>query len=209
MSGTPGKIVADGYDAIAEHYAQWTSSSLVRLQWLDLLKQRLPQSARILDLGCGAAMPIASQLCDLGHQYTGVDGSQRQIALARVNAPRGRFIVADMTTVEFEAASFDAVTAFYSITHIPRDRHPELLKRVHGWLKPNGILLASLGHDDTPSWTGEWLGTIMHFSHFDAATNRGLVEQAGFAIETDATIGETEDGRLVKFLWVIARKASR
>jgi hypothetical protein len=40
-----------------------------------------------------------------------------------------------MTTIEFPARAFDAVSAFYSITHVPRDEHARLLQKIAGWLR--------------------------------------------------------------------------
>jgi SAM-dependent methyltransferase len=208
MDSDPKKLVASGYDAIAETYLRWTAASPIRRHWLDALIAVLPAKAHILDLGCGAGVPVARQLSDQGFAVHGVDASERQIALARENAPRADFTRADMTTVEFEPIAFDAVTAFYSITHVPREEHPALLRRLWGWLKPGGLLLVSLGCDDSPAWRGEWLGTTMFFSHFDAAANLALVRQAGFAIERSDIIGEMEHGKDTRFLWVIARRLS-
>jgi SAM-dependent methyltransferase len=200
------KVVASGYDEIAETYLRWTSDASIRQHWLDALISALPPKARVLDLGCGAGIPVARQLADHGCDFVGVDGSQRQIALASENEPRGKFIVADMTTVEFESMSLDAVTAFYSITHIPRNEHLVLLKRIQTWLKPGGLFLASLGYGDSPGWSGKWLGTTMFFSHFDAATNRALVEEAGLEIERAEVFGEEENGEMVRFLWIVAHR---
>jgi ubiquinone/menaquinone biosynthesis C-methylase UbiE len=199
------KTVASGYDQIAETYLQWTAGSSLRRSWLEAMLPVLPRGARVLDLGCGAGVPVARWLTEQGCVVVGVDGSPRQIALARDNEPRAEFIAADMTAVEFEPMSFDAVTAFYSITHVPRDEHPMLLRRIRTWLKPGGMFLASLGYGDTPAWMGEWLGTTMFFSHFDAATNLALVKDAGFDIDRSEIIGEEENGTEVRFLWVMAR----
>lgn len=139
-------IVASDYDDIAETYHRWTSASSLRLSWLDSIIPLLPPGARVLDLGCGAGVPVARRLTDHGFAVVGIDGSPRQIALARDNAPRATFMVADMTTVAFEPMSFDAVTAFYSITHVPRDEHAALLKRIRTWLKPSGLLAGDDGH---------------------------------------------------------------
>jgi 2-polyprenyl-3-methyl-5-hydroxy-6-metoxy-1,4-benzoquinol methylase len=206
MCSDAKQIVASGYDEIAETYLRWTAGSSLRQHWLDAIKPTLLPNARVLDLGCGAGVPVARQLAEQGYIVVGIDGSPRQIALARVNEPRAEFIVADMTKVEFDPMSFDAVTAFYSITHVPRDEHRLLLSRIWTWLKPGGVFLASLGHDETPAWTGEWLGTTMFFSHFGAAINVELVKQAGFAISGSEIIGEVENGTEVRFLWVMARR---
>lgn len=208
MNSVSKKIVSVGYDRIAERYLRWTAASSVRQHWLDVISAMLTPQTRVLDLGCGAGIPVAPQLAAHGCRVVGVDGSQQQIMLARQNEPRATFIVADMASVDFEPMSFDAVTAFYSITHVPRDEHRALLERIGTWLKPGGLFLASMGFHDSPDWTGEWLGVTMFFSHFDADANRALVEDTGFLIERAEIIGEDEDGEVVRFLWILARRAS-
>lgn len=145
MTSDPRITVAQSYDQIAEIYLRRFGNSAVRQFWLDQLIARLPSGVRVLDLGCGAGLPVARNLQDRGFVVTGIDGSRRQIELARGNAPGATFIEADMTSAEFAAASFGAVTAFYSITHIPRDLHSGLFLHIASWLQPGGILLASLG----------------------------------------------------------------
>lgn len=95
----------------------------------------------------------------------------------------------------------------YSITHVPRDSHAALLRRMQGWLRPGGLFLASLGGGDSPDWTGEWLGTEMYFSHFDAETNLRMLVEAGFALDLSDIVSEDEDGGPVSFLWVLARRS--
>src|SRR5204863_355763 len=93
------------------------------------------------------------------------------IVIGIVAVPLGR---ADFTQLDFAAASFDAITALYSIVHVPRDEQPALLERIARWLKPDGLFLASLSHVGGPDATHEWLGVEMFFSGFDADTNRRL-----------------------------------
>ena len=137
-------------------------------------------NARILDLGCGAGIPVARRLISLGHLVEGVDASSAQIERACLNVPTADFHVGDMTGIERHPGTYDAVVALYSITHIPRDEHASLFLRIYTWLKPGGLFLASLGARDTPDWTGNWLGTTMFFSHFNAETNLRLLSEAMF-----------------------------
>jgi SAM-dependent methyltransferase len=156
----------------------------------------------VLDLGCGAGVPVAAALAAAGHTVVSVDGSLAQISLARDNVPAGEFIQADMTEVDFSVRSFDAVAAFYSITHVPRGEHDALLRRIGGWLKPDGPLVASLG-DALSDWRGEWLGTEMFFSHYDAKANLALLRGAGFVIDRSEVMAQ--DNETARFLWVAAR----
>lgn len=204
MTRDPKTVVAQAYDQIAEIYFRRFGESEIRQFWLDQLIARLPAGVRVLDLGCGAGLPVARDLRDRGFVVTGIDGSARQIELARRNVPGANFVQADMTSAEFAAASFDAVTAFYSITHIPRDLHSELFLHIASWLQPGGILLASLGAEAAADWTGEWLGTEMFFSQHDAATNVRLIQETGMVVERAEIVAQDDED--AKFLWVIARK---
>jgi SAM-dependent methyltransferase len=203
MTADPKRLVASGYDGITERYLARYGASTVRDHWLAELLKRLPAQGRVLDLGCGAGVPVASALAAAGHAVVGIDGSAAQISLARDNVPAAEFIEADMTEVDFPAQSFDAVAAFYSITHVPRAEHDALLRRIGGWLKPGGLLVASLGADALSDWRGEWLGAEMFFSHYDAEANLALLRGAGFVIDRSEVMAQ--DNETARFLWVVAR----
>jgi cyclopropane fatty-acyl-phospholipid synthase-like methyltransferase len=206
MIPDPKIVVAEGYDLVAEAYLDRFGESAVRKFWLDELIARLPAGARVLDLGCGAGLPVARDLRRHGFDVTGIDGSTRQIELARRNVPGAEFIRVDMTCAEFATASFNAVTAFYSITHVPRDQHLRLFRRIANWLQPGGIFLASLGAEAAADWTGEWLGAPMYFSHHDASTNLRFIREVGLVVERSEIVAQ--DNEDAKFLWVIARKTA-
>jgi ubiquinone/menaquinone biosynthesis C-methylase UbiE len=151
-------LVAAGYDDIADAYLDRFGVSVVRKKWLGRLSESLPsEGRRVLDLGCGAGIPVARDLAALGHFVVGVDGSAQQIARARCNVPAATFIEADMCEVEFEAASFDAVGAFYSITHVPIAQQCSMISKMALWLKPSGTLVASFAAGEAGEWLGEWL----------------------------------------------------
>lgn len=205
MIDGPKSLVANGYDLAAEAYLERYGRSTVRDHWLGKLIELLPENARVLDLGCGAGIPVARELAARGFQVVGVDGSARQIELARGNVHAAEFLQVDMNDAVFSSGSFDAVSAFYSITHVPRDEHAFLFQRIATWLRPGGVFVASLGADKPGDWRGNWLGVELFFSHFDAAVNEKLVRDAGLTIEHAQIVEQdNEDGR---FLWIIARVA--
>jgi SAM-dependent methyltransferase len=204
----PKRIVADGYDRVAERYSEWTGIDLrgPRAQYLDVVMERVLAGTSILELGCATGVPVSRYLASRYH-VTGVDISPRQIQLARLNVPVADFIEADMTAIDFPTASFDAALAFYAITHVPREEHPALLTNIARWLRPGGLLIASFGcGDDSGTIEEDWLGAPMYFSSYDATTNERLVREAGFNIVSADRRTEDENGVPVTFLWIVAQK---
>ena len=72
-----------------------------------------------------------------------------------------------------------AITAFYVFMHVPRDDHPELLRRIHRSVKPGDVFIAPMSTVGGPDRVESWLGVQMFFSGWDAETNGSLVRAAG------------------------------
>jgi cyclopropane fatty-acyl-phospholipid synthase-like methyltransferase len=203
------QVVADGYDAIADHFLEWSRriEGDERARWRDELARRLPEGARVLELGCGAGIADTRALARR-FSVTGVDISPEQVSRARANVPTAEFMCCDFTRLELPAESFDAVVAFYSFNHVPRELLAGLLTRIHTWLVPDGLFLSAFGTGDTESWTGEWLGTSMFFSSHPPDTNRRLLREAGFTLELDdlTTMIEPEPDGESRWHWVLAHR---
>jgi ubiquinone/menaquinone biosynthesis C-methylase UbiE len=201
------RIVEQGYDKIAERYAAVAvqERSDERARYTDLIMRSLPEGAAVLELGCGAGGP-ATQALAARFALTGVDLSAHSVELARAHVPNATFLHADMTKLEFEPACFDAVAAFFSIIHVPREEQAGLLAKIARWLRPGGLFVATMGASATETgYEEDWLGAPMYWSHFDAETNRRLVEEAGLVIESATLETAGEDGAPVTFLWIVAR----
>lgn len=204
----PKEIVAAGYDQIAETYAAWVAAGTGehRHRHLAILEAELPDGARVLDLGCGNGVPVAQRLA-ARFEVTGVDISRRQVELAGANVPEATFAQADMTTLTLRPGSFDAVVAFFSIIHVPREEHAALFARIAGWLRPGGLLVASLGgHSDPGTVEDDWLGAPMYWSFYSCAKSLEILRASGLEIVESQEIEEDEDGTPVRLLWVVARK---
>jgi cyclopropane fatty-acyl-phospholipid synthase-like methyltransferase len=187
------KVVETGYNRVAERYlATEDREDPATLAVLEDLARDLPPGSPVLDLGCGAGVPVTRWLARR-FAGTGVDVSARQLELASRHAPAANVVKADMTDLDFapEIApeSFDAVVAFHSIIHVPRVEHPALLGKIYWWLRPSGVFFATraLG-----AWEGEeqdwedW-GAPMRWSHHDGETSLAPMRDAGFAVERAET----------------------
>ena len=200
------QTVEAGYDALADSFGEW----MARVEgdpwerFVDELASRLPDGARVLDLGCGNGAKL-SRLAGR-FQLTGVDLSEQQLSLARARVPEAELVHADFAELDLPPGELDAVTALYSLVHVPRDEHAALLGRIGNWLEPGGLFLASLSHVGGPDRVDDWLGVDMFFSGFDAETNSRLVREAGFELLENEVVWMREPGLHVAFLWVLARK---
>lgn len=196
----PREIVSTGYDKIAVEYAR-ERELYDNIKLLEMFSGSLPFKAEVLDLGCGSALPVGRFLVERGFSYTGVDISSSMLRLARENLPDSRFYLMDITELDFEPESFDAVTAFYSIFHVKRDLHDRLFSSLHTILKPGGYMLVSLGDSD---WEGveDFHGVPMFWSHYDPFYYLDLMKRLEFEIEYQQ---EIEQNGEIHF-WLIARK---
>jgi ubiquinone/menaquinone biosynthesis C-methylase UbiE len=186
MSYNPGmdykKTVREGYDAIANRYLAERTRDSEDVRLLDDFMERLPANAHVLDAGCGAGIPI-SQILSERFRITGVDFSEAQIELAKKNVPGAEFLREDMTRLDFPENTFDGITSYYAIIHIPRDEHQALLANFYRMLKPGGFALLCLGAEHLVDDVDEnYLGTRMYWSHYDSETYLKMMEEIGFTI---------------------------
>jgi SAM-dependent methyltransferase len=193
MSNDPKRIVVSGYDEVANVYLERFGVSTVRQKWIGRLVNGLSAAGRgrVLDLGCGAGIPVARELAALGHAVVVGVGSAQQVVRARRNVPKATFLEADMCEVAFEVGSFHAVGAFYSITHIPPTQQGPLIANIAAWLKPGGMFVASFGSGAAGEWTGEWLGTTMFFGHNGEAETLGCLADSGLRVRAPPSRSRT------------------
>jgi SAM-dependent methyltransferase len=206
MTDDPKTVVAAGYDRITDAYLRLVASGAprVREKYLAVIHDRLRAGARILELGCGAGMPMTRAL-SADYAVVGIEISANQLALARTNAPAAMLLRGDMTRLPFRDASFDGAAAFYSMTHVPRGQHGDLLSEIRRVLRPGGLAVLTMGARDNPDDVEQdWLGAPMFFSHYDGETNTRLVREAGFDVVSLEDETEEEYGVPVAFRWVVA-----
>jgi ubiquinone/menaquinone biosynthesis C-methylase UbiE len=204
----PEKIVSEGYDKMAADYGKWTLSHRRpdRDKYTQLLIDQVPAGAKLLELGCGPGDPTTKTLAQ-HFEVTANDISEGCLALARKNAPSATFILSDMTELEFQPESFDAVVAYYAFHHIPRDRYEPLLKQIYSWLSPGGHFMAALYPYDVENLiTEDWHGSSMYWSSFDAEKTVKLVTDCGLTIREQSMESAVEDGKETTFLWLLANK---
>ncbi len=192
----PKAIVRRGYDRVSRAYRADDADDGEYGAWLDLIEKRVDAGSSVLDLGCGCGVPVARRLARR-YAVTGVDLSPVQIERAHELVPSATFVCAEMSTLRFLAKSFDAIVCLFALIHLPLAEQPEILRRIAEWLRPGGILMATVGHE---AWTGlekDWLGVEggdMWWSHADAGTYRHWLADAGLTVELETFVPEGAGG---------------
>ena len=197
--GRQRRLVRRGYNAVSEAYrdddgqSAGTDDTSRYAGWAAELAERLRPGARVLDLGCGAGIPATRELADRGLQVIGVDFSAAQLHRARRLVPEARLVQADMATVQFSAASLDAVVSFYAVIHLPLADQRALFPRIRDWLRPGGLLLAIVG---AQPWAGteQFHGAKMFWEHAGTGSYLGWLEEARLTPLWDRFVPEGEAG---------------
>lgn len=174
--------IAEAYSRAAPEYenarANWDNEAL-----LDSLCSRLPPGSRVLDVGCGSGTPIAEGLVDRGMHVHGIDISEGQInrALSK-QIENATFEVKNMLDIDYEN-EFDGIACFYSIYHIEREHHEEMMTKLAKSLKKDGLAMVLFGVKARAGHVGEIAGASVGWSSHDMKTNLELMEGVGLVIQ--------------------------
>jgi SAM-dependent methyltransferase len=207
-SAIPTAEIAATYDALAPRWdAQFAGRPDPRSEWVRRIERFVGPREPVAELGCATGVPVGWLLADR-YRYIGVDVSRRMIERAGELLPSAAFTCADATTLRFPAESLGAVVALGLFPNVDRDRHADLLVELGRWIRPGGVFVGSLTALDVPTRTSaDWLGAgPMQWSGFDAATNSGLLDAAGFDVLEEVVRGpEPTDGD-EPTVWYLARR---
>ncbi|MHC4515835.1 MAG: class I SAM-dependent methyltransferase [Planctomycetota bacterium] len=180
-----------GYASYREEEALYLKTFRLRQQLLQ--RYTGPGPLKVLDVGCAAGF-FLRVMKEHGHQVRGVELSPEIAHLAIEHLGKENIHVGQMTDLAadqqgFEAGSFDLVTAWDVVEHVPDPQ--DLLRRVHRMLKPTGVLVIETQNVD--SRLAGLLGRRWqhykheeHLYHFNPTTMRRLMDQAGFIVVHNA-----------------------
>lgn len=188
--------VKQSYDNIADTWyekREW----YIEQPSIDAVTSHLQSGAKILDVGCGSAKPIAAYLIEKEFNVYGIDISPKLLKYAERIIPKEKLFQADICDFTTNL-KFDAIICWFALFHIHATKHLEVLKKFHKFLKSKGILLITFAdtnqavdtsHTIIDEYTieSEMFGERFCHSGRPALMNSILVKQAGFEILTDKT----------------------
>lgn len=184
-------------DNAADYAARWQPAGTARL---DAFLARLPERARILELGCGGGRDSEVML-GRGFDLLPSDGVPE---MAREAERRLGRAVAVLRFEELAAISaFDGVWANASLLHVPRAALGGVLARIFRALRPGGVFYASY-----KAGRGEGRDSLgRHYNYPTSAWLRKTYATEKWGrVTIEAAQGGGYDGRATTWLHVTAVK---
>ena len=167
----------------------------------ELFIGKLPEQARILDLGCGSGIPIAKLLDERGFQITGIDRSTRLLNKAKENVPMATFHKGEIEDYEINN-TYHGVVLWDTLFHLPRAEHQPIIERIFNSLSSHGLLILSSGgsEENLPPFTDFMFGVEFFYDAHPIKKLLKLCEHIGFNVERHLLVnkpdGKRDKGRI-------------
>ena len=170
-------------DLYQRHGAAWAAlrtTRLVEAKWLDRFCALLPSGGAILDIGCGAGLPIARDLARRGFGVTGVDAAETMLALFRQNLPDMTAYRCDMRELAL-GRRFAGLLAWDSFFHLSPDEQRGMFPRFAAHANPDAALLFTSGNAEGAA-IGALEGEPLYHGSLDPKEYRTLLDANGFDV---------------------------
>jgi SAM-dependent methyltransferase len=177
---SPSEQIISLYQRFALDWDRERGRSLIEKAWLDRFLALLPLNPSILDMGCGAAEPIARYFIEKGCDVTGIDSSASLIGMCKDRFPDHVWTVTDMRTLSLDRR-FDGILAWDSFFHLC----PEDQRRMFPIFRRHAGTKAALMFTSGPSYgesIGIFKGEPLYHGSLDGAEYRLLLDENGFDV---------------------------
>jgi Methylase involved in ubiquinone/menaquinone biosynthesis len=191
------QAVRTAWDEVSETYARNRDPNGSDADLIDELLDRLGPAPRVLDAGCGDG---ARTLANLTDTSVGIDISREGLELAAETLPNGGLVEADMVSVPVAGDAVDAVTAYHSVFHVPREEQPAVYEEFARITQPGGWLLMTLPGGRYETVRRGWMGGRMLFSTPGREQTLTQLDAAGYG-EIETTTATDPLGSSTEFVF--------
>ena len=166
-------------------------------EWLDRFAALLP-GGHVLEVGSGPGH-CAEHLESRGLTVARSDATVAFVERLREQGHQARLL--DVRRDD-PGGPYDGVLANAVLLHVVRAELPAVLRRLHGAVRPDGLLAVSLKEGDGEGWSSHKLGLPRHFTYWREQPLREVLADAGWGVEELAH----RQGERDAWLHVIARR---
>jgi SAM-dependent methyltransferase/ribosomal protein S18 acetylase RimI-like enzyme len=196
------------YDGIATQWDEARTSFVGNERgYLELLLERVPTPASILDVGCGTGRPMAEFVLARGHRITGVDQSEELLTIARQRFPDATWLHARIEDFHPEAG-YDGVICWDALFHVERAHHEGILSRLYECLVPGGRIMFTVGGSANPPFTDTMFGHEFFYDSHPPQHVSAMLLGLGYELLVneymDLPMGGRDKGRVA----IVAEKPS-
>ena len=193
------KITLDYYNKNGNLFAQGVDNVNFS-QMQGRFVSKLPEHAKILDLGCGSGRDSLAFL-NAGLDVEAIDGSQTMcdIASAKTGIPVRHLRFEELDAID----RYDGIWACASLLHLPKAKLPDVFLKIIHALKENGFFYSSFKYGEFEGYRNErYFSDFTEDSMSQLLDNFPQLELLESWISTDVRPGRKEQ----KWLNIIMRK---
>ena len=177
---------ARAYEAHAQRYMHARDGSSVGLATIWAWANSLENKVEILELGCGAGVPVTSTLVDAGHDVWAVDSSPTLLAHFRTRFPGIPVECARVQDSRLFDRKFDAVVAIGLMFLLSAKDQLDLIRRVSLAMRREGRFLFTAPVEAgawTDATTGHMCNSLGRKRYEASMTAAGLKVSASYQDE--------------------------
>ncbi len=166
----------------------------------------------VLNVGCGFGWFELYALSMSVGQVVGIEPSLSDLAVAlrHIQDERVTFAVGSALRLPFASGTFDTVTCWEVIEHVPEGAEGACLNEFRRVLKPGGVLYLSTPADSLPSTVLDPAHWLIGHRHYSQKQLFALADESRFAMNNIATVGRWWDilswWNLYIAKWVLRRR---
>ncbi len=180
----PEPDASNGWEGVAGEFIAARERSAIGVEVVRAWARNLQSGAAVLDLGCGAGVPVSRSLLEDGFELYGVDASPTLVAAFRRRFPRASVACEPAETSAFFGRGFDGVVAIGLVFLLPAGGQRALIFRVASALNPGGRFLFT-----APAQVCTWADSLTGRASLSLGADayRTLLSEAGLPLVGDAT----------------------
>ena len=191
------KRTGEGYDQIADVWRDDRFNNQNGIALHERALAFLESGGTCLNVGCGGNTRFNPLLRGKDLEVMGLDISEAMLALAQESDPAMTLVHADVCAWQPDR-SFEFITAWDSIWHVPLAEHANVMKKLMGALAPGGVFIFSAGGLETEGdHYDSTMGPEMYYSALGIPATLKLVEECGCMVR------HTEFDQWPEVHWVV------